>query len=211
MQTTDLIEIITQSDPADKPRFVSVSLGAVSAIIVSTVLLLLFWGIRPDFSEVITQPHVVIKHTLPALMAIPYLWLTSKARFPESSLRSTLPWSLLAIVAALTLIGVTLAPQPVDEWIPAIKGQTLIACLLSIPALALPILAALLWIIRSGASTHLALTGTIAGLTAGCLAASIYALHCYEDNPAFYAVWYSVAIASMALVGRLLGPRLLRW
>jgi len=46
---------------------------------------------------------------------------------------------------------------------------------------------------------------------AGAISALVYALYCTDDSLAFVAVWYGVTIAGCALVGGLLGPKLLRW
>ena len=39
----------------------------------------------------------------------------------------------------------------------------------------------------------------------------IYSMHCIEDDPAFYGIWYSVGVLLVMLIGGLLGRRLLRW
>ncbi len=81
----------------------------------------------------------------------------------------------------------------------------------SIAALSVPLLAALLWLLRSMAPTRPVLAGAMAGLMAGAMAGLVYSLHCPEIAYAFLAVWYVAAMAVMAGVGALLGSRLLRW
>ncbi len=39
----------------------------------------------------------------------------------------------------------------------------------------------------------------------------VYSIHCTEDSPLFYAVWYMLAILGASALGALLGSRLLRW
>ncbi|MFC6491272.1 NrsF family protein, partial [Nitratireductor sp. GCM10026969] len=56
-----------------------------------------------------------------------------------------------------------------------------------------------------------ALAGAAAGLLAGGLAATFYAAHCTDDSPLFVAVWYTIAVAMLALVGAAIGSRLARW
>ena len=84
-------------------------------------------------------------------------------------------------------------------------------CSLRIAALALPILAALLVMMRRQAPVQLRRAGAAAGLAAGALASVIYALACTEQSVGFVLVWYSAGIAAMAAIGWLLGPKLLRW
>ena len=45
----------------------------------------------------------------------------------------------------------------------------------------------------------------------GGLATAVYAFHCTEDSPLFYAVWYVLAILAVTAVGALVGARALRW
>ena len=54
-------------------------------------------------------------------------------------------------------------------------------------------------------------TARLAGLVAGGAAAGVYSLHCTEDSPLFYGVWYVLAILAVAAVGALAGARVLRW
>ena len=84
-------------------------------------------------------------------------------------------------------------------------------CSVSIVSLSLPVLGALLWALRQLAPTRPALTGAVAGMLAGSLAASIYSLHCPETSLTFFAVWYAGGIALMSVVGAVLGMRVLRW
>ncbi|MGB9109966.1 MAG: NrsF family protein, partial [Telluria sp.] len=57
----------------------------------------------------------------------------------------------------------------------------------------------------------LRMAGAAAGLAAGATAALVYCLHCPEMSPAFVGVWYVLGIAVMALVGALVGPKVLAW
>jgi hypothetical protein len=74
-----------------------------------------------------------------------------------------------------------------------------------------PLLAALLWMLRGMAPTRPAMAGASAGLMAGAIAGLVYSLHCPETAYAFLAVWYVAGMALMTGVGALLGSRLLRW
>ena len=61
------------------------------------------------------------------------------------------------------------------------------------------------------APTRLRLVGASAGLVAGGLAASVYALHCPEMAASFVGFWYVLGMLVPTAAGALLGPRLLRW
>ncbi|MGB0865177.1 MAG: NrsF family protein [Granulosicoccaceae bacterium] len=211
MKTQDLINMMAQESQAQVAPLRAFSPSALGALVLSTVALLLFWGIRPDLTQAISNPLVLTKNILPALTAIPCLWLLAQARHPDTSLNGALRWLWLPLVIVLGLFIYALISSASATWLETIKGQTLLPCLVSIPLLAAPILAALLWAMSSGAASRPALAGAIAGLAAGCLATSIYALHCFEDSPAFYGLWYTAAIALTGLLGRWAGKHLLKW
>jgi hypothetical protein len=54
------------------------------------------------------------------------------------------------------------------------------------------------------------LTGAVAGLIAGGIAATFYAAHCVDDSPLFVATWYTLALALVTLAGALAGRWVLR-
>jgi len=43
------------------------------------------------------------------------------------------------------------------------------------------------------------------------VAAVVYAVHCTESAAAFVATWYTFGMLLPALLGLLIGPRVLRW
>ena len=63
------------------------------------------------------------------------------------------------------------------------------------PALAVPLLAAVLWALSAGAPLHPGRTGAAGGLAAGALAAALYSLYCDQDTALFVLPAYGAAIA----------------
>ena len=122
--------------------------------------------------------------------------------------------SSLAFVPFLILACagvVALGSRGPMAWGKMMFGMNWLTCLLCIPMFAVIPFAALIWFLRKGAPTELKLTGAIAGLVAGALGATAYAFHCPDDTVPFIAVWYGGMVGLCALLGALLGPRLLRW
>ena len=117
-----------------------------------------------------------------------------------------LPFATLAVAGAVDLLRDASAP-----WSRMLLGTQWAMCIACIPLFAAIPFATLIWAARTGAPTNLACTGAMAGLAAGALGAVAYAFHCPDDFLPFVAVWYGGGIAFCALVGWLLGPRLLRW
>lgn len=61
------------------------------------------------------------------------------------------------------------------------------------------------------ASPHPTLLGFLAGVSAGALAATAYALHCDRDVAVYVSVYYGLPILGLGLLGSVLGKKFLRW
>jgi hypothetical protein len=116
----------------------------------------------------------------------------------------------LSAAIALTVVMLLLGR---DAWGAPLGTRELSSarCIFCIPLFAAIPFAALIWALRQGAPTRLALCGSIAGIVAGGLGAAAYALACNSDMVPFIAIWYSGAIALCGLIGARLGPRFLTW
>lgn len=123
-------------------------------------------------------------------------------------------WSLLAL-APFGVVGVLALSESLGAHTHGPSHHADLAswveCLWQIPALSIPAFAILLIAVRSLAPTNLRLIGAYIGLAAGGIGAVGYAFHCDDDSLAFIATFYSLAIFEMAVMGALLGPRVLRW
>ena len=96
-------------------------------------------------------------------------------------------------------------------WSGMIFGPQWAACLICVPLFAIAPFAALVWALRREAPTNLTWTGAITGLVAGALGAAIFAFHHPAGSIPFIALWFGGPIVLCALVGAIVGPRLLRW
>ena len=90
-------------------------------------------------------------------------------------------------------------------------GSNSINCMTLIPLLAIIPLATFLAVLRHGAPRDPGRTGAAAGLAAAAIAASFYALNCFDDSPLFVITWYPLATSIVAACGYLLGRSILRW
>jgi hypothetical protein len=130
---------------------------------------------------------------------------------PEASLRG---WAWLLLVPAgflaLGLGSEMMMPQRLPVMTRLI-GHNSRVCMMAIPLLSLPLLAAAMIGLRHGAPARPAVAGAIAGLLSAGLAATLYASHCTDDSPMFVATWYTIATALVAATGALVGSRVLRF
>jgi hypothetical protein len=75
----------------------------------------------------------------------------------------------------------------------------------------LPVFAANIWFLRRSAPTDPRLAGFVAGMTAGAVGAWIYSWGCIENGLTFIALWYTLGIVLMGIIGAAVGRRLLSW
>jgi len=210
MKTEDLISALAADTIPQRSVGGQLARSVPLAIGVSLMVFALFWGTRPDLWAALGS-YAVLKTLGPlalALAALPFV-----LALVHPGMRPARHGRALAVVIMLTAaVFVTVfARQGYAALISALSTDVLAVCLLSIPALALPLLIAVLWGLSSGAATRPKLAGAAAGLVAGGLAASVYSLYCDQDTVLFVLPGYSTGIAFVVLAGAICGPRVLKW
>lgn len=211
MKTDDLIRTLATDVTPARPLLVTLLAGLLPALGLAALALWLLLGFRADLGQSVLVPVSLVRFLLTGALALTALRLAVLLAHPEGRAQTRL-WPL-ALLAALTL-GLYLwayLSTPGDARQMAVVGKTMTTCLIAIPLLSILPVAAVLAMLRHGASTAPRLASSIAGLAGGGAAAAVYALHCTEDSPLFYVTWYGLAIAGVTLVSALIGPRLLRW
>lgn len=213
MRTDDLIAMLsTNVEPVDRRKLArtfgaALAIGGVAAIGVA----LLGFGLRTD----ITEASAFISLALKIIFTIVVFGLASTylIRFarPGGERRALLMPLALPFLGIMALAAVSLASAPRPHWQDMILGDQWLECLLSIPVIAVVPFAIIIWAVRQAMPTDLQRAGALAGLAAGALSATGYALHCMDDSTPFVALWYVGTIALCTLGGWALGPRLLRW
>lgn len=213
MKTAQLIELLaTDADPI-APRIwrvryaIALAVGLVGAF----ALMLLLLGPRPDLVEATRLPMFWIKLAYPLSIAMAALVAVTRLSRPgvrpgQVVLALVAPVLVIWLMAAWAL---TIAAP--DERVAMLLGDTWKTCPVYVTILSLPAFIGLLWVLKSLAPTQLALAGAAAGLLAGALAASVYALHCPEMEASFLGIWYLLGMLIPTTLGAMIGPRLLRW
>jgi hypothetical protein len=212
METDQLIRTLA-ADNAYRARPVGLVLAValLSAAPVSVAMFFAGLGVRPDVMAAMHNPFFDLKLAVTLALAISAIAVVLHLSRPEASLQG---WAWLLLIPAGLLVagasGEMMLPQR-TPMMTRLIGNNSKLCLIAIPLMSLPLLAAALVGLRHGAPTRPAASGAIAGLAAAGLAATLYASHCTDDSPLFVATWYSIATAAVAAIGALAGSRVLRF
>ena len=211
MKTADLIERLATDLRPTPPRAQWLGIAILVGAALALGLLWVFFGLRADLAGALLTPAFWMKWGLALVTATAAFFLCVRLARPEGKpgwwpIGLVLPILAVGVIACVEMMG---APHPERRMI--WMGHSAVQCLWCIALLAAPLLIAILWAFRSFAPTRPRLAGFSAGLLAGAAAAVMYALHCDETAAAFVATWYSAGMLLPALIGLLVGPRLLRW
>ena len=211
MKTANLIEALVADRTARSRPMGRLLAGAlVVGAAASLALFLVELGVRADIAEALVTWRFELKVGMVLLaLGLAFSLCVSLSR-PVTSGRAG--WRLVPLAAlAVAAVAMELAVLPSAAWVARLVGSNAVICLTAIPALAIAPLAAVLWILRSGAPASPALAGAAAGLLAATSGASLYAFHCFDDSPLFVVTWYVLAAVPVIVVGAIIGRRLLRW
>jgi hypothetical protein len=213
MKTDDLISMLSTNveriDRGQVERMVTTAAVIGSAVVLAVTFVL--FGVRTDFNHPDALTFLPLKLAFTIAVVVPSsLYLVRLAR-PGGELRTPVRLLTLPFVTILLLAAINLGFAPAAHWKNMFVGDQWLECLLSIPIIAIVPFVVIVWAVRRMAPTDLTRTGALAGLLAGGVSATGYALHCTGDSLPFIALWYGGTIALCTLAGAKLGPRLLRW
>jgi hypothetical protein len=212
MKTDDLIKVIAEDAAAILPS-VGGRIAAALAIggTLAAALFVHRLGVRPDIANALHTWRFDAKLAVTLLCFVAAVWATARLARPDADRRTALAAISFPLLALVLGIGWELVTSPAYTWSIRAIGSNSRLCVTSIIVMSIAPLAALLMALRAGAPRSPATAGAAAGLLAGGLAATLYALHCPDDSPLFVALWYAPVVALIALAGAVIGHRLLRW
>lgn len=213
MKTEALIAQLATDAPTSPALRMQTRVGRMLLLpsVLSLSGLLGMWGINPDLLNFARSPAFWIKEVWIATLILSVWPLVLRLARPGVS-TGRYPQGVLATWAVMAALGVwQLSNAAPGDSGSAWLGTSWQVCSVSIMALALPLLAALFWVLRDMAPTRPALCGSVAGLLSGSLAALIYSLHCPETAFAFLSIWYAAGMLGVGILGGLMGRKWLRW
>lgn len=211
MNTDELIKMLAEGEDRPPPRrgAWALILAIAAGLVIAAGLLLSFDMVRPDIGTAMMP--VMMKAGFAAAIAAACLPLLVRLARPGRPLGAAL--ALLGGFAICTICAFVIAMMGAEpsERMSAFLSGNLPWCVLGVPLLAAPAAALLFWFMRGLAPTNLAGAGAAIGAVSGGVGAMAYAMYCPTDSMGFVTLWYSIAIAFSAVLGAILGARLLRW
>ncbi|THD58804.1 DUF1109 domain-containing protein [Phenylobacterium sp.] len=211
--TDELIARLSADVPKVAPGAVArrLALGLGLGGVVSTALMLVWLGPRPDLAQALSTPMFWMKFGYAAITGLILAALLGRLARPgaRAGVLAGLAAAPFAVVAAMALARFALAPPQAQHDL--LMGHTSMICPWRIATIGLPLLAGAVWAVRGLAPTRLVLAGLVAGGCAGAVGAAVYGFACDETSAPFLAIWYTLGMALVAALGAAAGTRLLRW
>jgi len=213
VRTDDLIEALAGDSAPLPSRALSRTLGLGLALgaVVSVAIMVLWLGVRPDLMDAMRTGPFWMKFAYALSVAALGFGLIERLARPdgEGGVFGPMLLAPLGVMTALAIYQLWGAPEELRMTM--MLGHTYQICERNIVIVSAPIFLGLFWAMRSLAPTRLTFAGAVAGLLAGATGTFIYAFHCDESAAPFVAIWYTLGIAAVGVLGALLGRSLLRW
>ena len=213
MNTEALISLLArgpvEADLRTTPR--RISLATAAGLLLAVGAMWSVMGPRPDIASAAAIPMFWLKFLVPLGLAAAFFVACSRLSRPGD--RAGGAWKAVTMMLAVlwAAAAISLWAAPTAQRASMVEGTSSWSCVGSIALLAMPLFVCVLLAIRGLAPTRPTWAGAAAGGLAGSVAALVYAVHCNEMTLPFVAVWYMLGIATPAVLGSVIGPKLLRW
>ena len=212
MDTNELIRAIAaDARRPGMPMRRAWQIAVLAAILLAASAFLAMLGPRHDIGVALSTIRFPFKFVVTLTLAASALALLRGLSRPTD----IAPFRLLLLLLAPALLAFAIAAEllvvPSSQWMVRMIGTNNLFCLIFIPLIGVAPLAVFLATLRYGAPRRPATAGAVAGLLAGAVSATFYALHCPDDSPLFLSVWYTAAITILAVIGAMVAPRIAQW
>ncbi|HEV7346100.1 MAG TPA: DUF1109 domain-containing protein [Devosia sp.] len=198
--------------PVRRTAMARLLLGATILTTIVAALAMNMWlGMRPDMDAAMGTMSFWTKFSYTLSVALLGAVATLALARPDGRIRW--PWWLaLGLLAVLVILGfIQLSRAEPEMMMPLVMGGTAQVCPWRIIVLGLPVLLGAVLALRRLAPRSPTLAGFAAGIMAGGAGAWVYSFACAETGMMFLALWYTLGIVAVGVLGALLGRFLLRW
>lgn len=210
MKTSELVATLSTHPKVSslaRPT-IAISLAVLISLVAVLVLSFLLLGPRIDLSGNLAEFfHVALTLSIagPAALVVRDLSVPGR-QLKRHFILAGIPLLLLCIFAAHEI-----ATASLQAFHHRATQESWLTCLWQVSALAALAFGILLCSVRRLAPTDLRRTGMFIGMLAGAIGALGFCLHEPNDSAMFGATVYLAVIATMTILGTVIGPRALRW
>lgn len=184
-----------------------------ACLILITAMILGCMGLRGDYAQAIQTGAMFWKPGLFFLAWLGSLMLISDISRPSGKIKGL---HLIPLVLGATLLVWQFAAQATQysfqTMAKSLSDGSVPYCLSVILGCGSAVLA-MIWKVwfRKTASPHPAFIGFLAGISAGTLAATAYAVHCDKDSIFYIFAYYILPIAALGILSSIMGKKFLAW
>jgi hypothetical protein len=213
LRTDDLIDLLAtaQQPQPRQPPSLAIAVGGAVGLCLAIALTCITLGIRSDLFAAWSHPAVWLKLSITSLIVISAGSAARRLSLPGRDWRGAKYILAVTFIAVMLWAVADLIARPIGQWAGCIEGHDWSMCLIAIPLLSLLPMLTMGVAMRRLAPTRLRIAGALLGLASGAVGAMAFTLYCQDDAVSFVALWYGVALALSAVIGCILGPKLLRW
>lgn len=213
MRTEELAAMLARGAAVERlPRSAHLwVIASAGGLVAATAVLLIAFGLHPQLLSLMALGGWWAKALFSLGVAATALHAALVLGRPGADPRRPLRLLLVPFAVMAALGAGQLALAPVGQWGDLIVGKTWLECMVIVAGLSVPTMVLSMRALAAVAPTRPMLAGAVAGLGAGGIGASVYALHCPEIAPAFVIVWYGFGMLAPAVVGAWVGWHWLRW
>ncbi len=203
----DLVDDLQPVKPVQVMQMLAMA-GVIFCIALATVITVA--GARPDLAAGAPDSMLLVRSGILALLGFATAY-SALAMSKPSVGRQDSGWKAAISAALIFPIGGIITAATGDNTYAAAPIRAGIECLtyslIGGSATAVPMVLAL----RNGAPTSPERAGWLVGLASGGLGALAYNFHCPFDSLTYTGLYYTIAVATCAVAGRVIVPHLIRW
>ncbi|UVO50805.1 DUF1109 domain-containing protein [Sphingomonas sp. SUN019] len=213
MRTDALIDALASDLAPVRRRSIARDLSMLGALAAAEITLsLMLGGLRPDWRAASATPVFWWKAIGVGVLSAIGIVAAMRGFAAEGSSRGGLRLftATLAVVLALG-VGLAMGDGSRGDLIARLDWRHGVGCLIHMTVLALPMLAAFVWLARRGAPTDRNGTALAVGAAAAAWGTFVFTFSCHSDDPFYCVFWYLLGCGALTLVARIVVARLIRW